>query len=235
MNQKLNKKSLKKSINKIAVLLFCFGLCLSGCSARQYELELLAAVPDVSFAEAEESSAESPVIAAEEPDRNYFVHICGAVVKPGVYEVASESRIFEVLALAGGFAADAAVDAVNLAMAVMDGSKILIPTEAEVFALEAADSPYSAWISLEEAGPWVSREEAGTASLGSASELTGMVNINTASLDTLMTLPGIGKAKAESIILYREEKGKFAVIEDIMKITGIKDAVFSKIKDQICV
>ena len=61
------------------------------------------------------------------------------------------------------------------------------------------------------------------------------VNINTASKEELMTLPGIGESKAEKIITYRNENGPFSSIEGIMQISGIKDGMFNKIKDRICV
>ena len=233
-------KKMDKKLHMI-LLLFCVGISLSACKTKQYELELLSAVSDTLDEETDEAISAFPIVVTEEPNRYYFVHICGAVVSPGVYEVASESRIFEVLHLAGGFTDDAAVDAVNLAMPVTDGSKIVIPTYEEIAALKVSDQQVSDWqasdwqVSDQPFSAWISSEAAGKANEDTASELTGLVNINTASLDSLMTLPGIGKSKAESIISYREEKGKFAVIEDIMKITGIKDAVFSKIKDRICV
>ena len=64
---------------------------------------------------------------------------------------------------------------------------------------------------------------------------TGKVNLNTAAKEQLMTLTGIGEAKAIAIIAYREEKGKFQKPEDLMNIPGIKEGVFDKIKSQICV
>lgn len=64
---------------------------------------------------------------------------------------------------------------------------------------------------------------------------TELVNINKASMDELMTLPGIGQSKAEAIISYRESGGRFETIEDIMNVSGIKDAAFNKIKELICV
>jgi len=222
MNKKLN----------IIILLLCFSFFLSACKTKQYETMLLITETDAAFTESDVSNAdagmsESTVIKTEEELKSsYFVHICGAVRYPGVYEVASESRVFEVLNLAGGFTDEAATDAVNLAMLVIDGSKIQIPTLEEVTAMSEASNG-------QDKTDWVSK---GSDSASNVNEqLTILVNINTASLETLMTLPGIGKVKAESIIIYREEKGRFTVIEDIMKITGIKDAVFGKIRDKICV
>ena len=214
------KEKMKIKLNKI-VLLLCFSIFLSACNTKQYEIELVSTQPDESHGESYAISDEVEGAVMEAlSDSLYFVHICGAVINPGVYEVTSGSRIFEVLNLAGGFTDDAATDAVNLAMMVIDGSKIQIPTVEEMM----AEPPDATWVSGEQ-----------QAETGNTKVQTDLVNINTAPLESLMTLPGIGKAKAESIIRYREEKGRFNVIEDIMKISGIKDAVFGKIKDKICV
>jgi len=218
MNKKFN----------IIILLLCLSFFLSACKTKQYETMLLINGNDAACTESDVSNADAGMSneTEEELKSSYFVHICGAVLNPGVYEVSSESRVFEVLNLAGGFTDEAATDAVNLAMLVIDGSKIQIPTLEEVTAMSGASNG-------QDKTDWGSK---GSGNPVNGSEaLTNLVNINTASLETLMTLPGIGKVKAESIILYREEKGRFTVIEDIMKITGIKDAVFGKIKDRICV
>ena len=106
---------------------------------------------------------------------------------------------------------DAAADSVNLARNVSDGEQIYIPTEEEASAGAAGSGP------------------------ASAGAQQGKVNINTASLEELMTLTGIGEAKAESIIRYREENGGFRKPEDLMEISGIKEGVFEKIKDDIII
>jgi competence protein ComEA len=142
----------------------------------------------------------------EKPD-TVFVYICGAVVSPGVYEVEAGSRICDVLELAGGFSEDAGTDYLNLAETVCDGEKVYVPT---------ADELEVELIAEEEAD-------------------SGKININTATKEQLVTLPGIGESKADSIISYRSEHGGFSSIEEIMEIPGIKDAVFSKIKELITV
>ncbi len=138
---------------------------------------------------------------ADEP--GYFVHICGEVNQPGVYELPEGSRVFEAVEAAGGFTESAASDSLNLAQKVSDGMKLVVLSENEAEAL------------LEESG--------------------GLVNINTASKEQLMTLTGIGESRAEDIIRFREESGGFEKIEDIMKVPGIKNAGFQKIKDRITV
>lgn len=137
----------------------------------------------------------------------FFVHICGEVKNPGVYELPEGSRIFEAVEAAGGLTAQAAESSMNLAEKITDGMQIVILSREEMEMQESA-----------------ARETA-----------SGLVNINTASREQLMTLPGIGESRADDIIRYREESGGFQTIEDIKKVSGIKDAAFQKIKDSITV
>ena len=230
-------------LNTVIIVLFsCHLIYLSACAGKQYDIELLPAAPeatDISELDTvhpeEDLPAESPNIPDDEnlPDAPCYVHICGAVAKPGVYELPAGSRIFELLTLAGGFSEDAATDAVNLAMPVIDGSKVQIPTVAEM----AAQAPEEQeWVSVDPGNAGQTSGLTGSVNQGTATDAqSALVNINTATADALMSLPGIGKSKADSIIAYREEKGKFSRVEDIMNITGIKEGVFNKIKDMICV
>ena len=145
------------------------------------------------------------------------VYVCGAVQRPDVYEISADSRIVDAVSAAGGFAIDAYPEAMNLAETVSDGSRIYVPTKEEVDALAVVYS------------------DTGSGSGDTTSDSTGRVNINTATLEELTTLPGIGDTRARAIIDYREQNGAFGNIEDIMKVTGIKEKSFSKIKDSICV
>lgn len=133
------------------------------------------------------------------------VYVCGAVLNPGVVEIPQGSRVEDALQAAGGFGADAGREAVNLADWVSDGQKLYFPT---------ADEAESAT---------------------EAEETRGLVNINTADVATLCTLPGIGESRAQDIISYREANGSFASCEDIMKVSGIKTAAYEKIRDKITV
>lgn len=140
-----------------------------------------------------------------EPATEIFVYVCGAVKEPGVVRLAEDSRAADALAVAGGFREDAAQDAVNLAARLTDGEKLYFPT-------------------LEEATAQASEKTS-----------TGLVNINTADKEALCSLPGIGEAKAEDILRYREEYGSFGSCEDIMLVPGIKTSVYNKIKEKITV
>lgn len=158
----------------------------------------------------------SEVVENSETDAIY-VYICGEVTNPGVYELAEDSRIYEAVDAAGGFTENAARECVNLASKVSDGMQITIYNKEE-----AASLPSNSGAAGGNAG------QEGTSG-------SGLVNLNTATKEELMTLKGIGEAKAEDIIRYREKSGGFKKIEDIMKISGIKEAGFQKIKDSITV
>lgn len=141
------------------------------------------------------------------------VYVCGAVVCPGVYELPPASRADDAVKAAGGFDDGADDTYINLAAIVEDGTKLMIPTKDEVKNGLVADNSDS------------------TNSYGS----NGLININKATKEELKTIPGIGEKVAGKIIDYREKNGDFACIEDIMKVAGIKDKLFSKIKEYITV
>lgn len=172
------------------------------------------------FTENVHAAVEEPVLQQDTTNNkannaDIYIHICGEVNKPGVYKVEENTRLIDVIELADGLTKDAAGDFVNQAATVYDGQRIYIPSVEEM--------------------------KAETLSIGSleddvnVTKSDGKVNINTASMEELMTLTGIGKAKAESILAYRQRCGKFTTIEEIKNIDGIKDAVFRKISDKITV
>lgn len=139
--------------------------------------------------------------------KTIFIQITGAIHKPGVYEVCEGERIFKVVEQAGGLLEEASFESINQAMMAEDGQVIHVLTKEEYQNVQEPDIQDS----------------------------NSKVNINRASKEQLMTLPGIGEGKAAQIIEYRQEHGSFAKIEDIMKISGIKEHLFEKIKDAICV
>ncbi len=155
-----------------------------------------------------------------------FVHVCGQVRYPGVYELKEGQRVFEAIEMAGGFGDNAAEDYLNLAEPVWDGMRLEVPDREQV-----PDTEWEARTGVQSG----SREKAGISLDGGTAPSSGKVNLNTATKEELMTLRGIGEARAEDIIRYREEQGGFGRIEDIMEISGIKDAAFQKIKDDIIV
>ena len=143
----------------------------------------------------------------DDSNTGIYVHICGAVINPGVYQVPAGTRVYQALELAGGSSDDAYLSGINLADKLADGQKVYIPSEGE--------------------------NAEGILSTDSGGVQSVMVNINTASEAELMTLPGIGQSRAKDIINYRVKNGLFESIDDIMKVSGIKEAAFEKIKDLI--
>ena len=168
----------------------------------------------------------------EEATVSCMVHVCGAVERPGVYELPQGSRIYQAIEYAGGLRDEADPDYLNQADFVSDGEKVYVPTREEVTEMDGrlqivlgqSDESGGAYSAL---GTGSQSQEEQSAS--------GLVNLNTASEDQLCTLPGIGSSKARSIIAYREEHGSFDRIESVMNVAGIKDGLFQKIKAYITV
>lgn len=205
---------------KICVIIICMltaGVCYS-CKKDEGE----APMTELKFAQSEELLSETAGSGELDPQQVgqsqetqetlplCYVHICGEVKQPGVYELREGQRVFQAVEMAGGFTEDAAAEFLNMAQVIQDGMKLVVPSISQV---ENQLIPQEI----------------------SQSQETLKININTASKEQLMTLKGIGESRAEDIIRFREEQGNFKKIEDIMKIPGIKDAAFQKIKDDITV
>lgn len=143
----------------------------------------------------------------------FAVYVSGAVKTPGVYPLPAGSRVEDALAVGGGPTADADLDHVNLAARLSDGAQVYIPFMGEF-------------------GPEILTLN-GT--VGLVDPLAGLININEASVEELDALPGIGPALAGRIIAYREERGPFTAIENIMDVSGIGPACFENIQSLITV
>lgn len=149
------------------------------------------------------------------------VYVCGAVVNPGVYYLEHDAIYQDALDLAGGFLENSAQGYVNLAKSVSSGEKIYFPFLEEVDGLSLIPGNEDSF------GDWTD---------GSVAESgQKMININTADETQLMTLPGIGRSKAQAIISYRQEHGAFSKVEDVKKVTGIKAGTYENIKEFISV
>ncbi len=218
---------------RYAGLLFAVLFILCGCT-RKEELLLLdeeAAPLEVNQAEEMQSgeasageTAEGTSVPSEEADSPeksdmIYVHVCGAVLRSGVYELEAGSRVYEAVQAAGGFAEDADKNYVNQAQELSDGIKLVIPT------LEEAAAKIQAGIT-EDTFP-AGAEEGGQAAQD------GRININTASETQLCEIPGVGKTRAAAILAYREAHGGFQKPEDIMKVDGIGEGMYGKMKDSI--
>lgn len=204
MNLEYNK--IRRVIEIVTVILISciFFFACSGGNAK--DREILSFFEEESSAEAE-SEIFSPAPATEIKEQTVWVYVCGAVNHPGVYELSVDARKADALNAAGGFTEDAATDAVNLAAHIEDADMLRIPHVGEV--CEPEENGFE------------------------QTEMMRKVNINTASVSELMTLPGIGKSKAEAITEYRKKAGGFSCTEDLMKVPGIKEGTFEGIKEQI--
>ncbi len=167
------------------------------------------------------SSSASPSAAEASPAADALVYVCGAVRTPGVVRVPAGARVADALDLAGGPTSRAELAAVNLAAKVVDGQQILVPEKGQAAAAPATASAAGAGSST---GAGLAAAPAG-----------GLVNINTATLEQLDALQGVGPSTAQKIIDYRTANGPFSSIDDIKNVSGIGDAKFAAMKDAITV
>lgn len=151
------------------------------------------------------------------------VHISGGVVKPGVYELPQGSRLQDAVRVAGGLLASADSNMLNLAANLKDGERLFIPT------LAPTQAPVSAQANPNEVRLAV------PLSIVPEATISGKVNINTASVDELDQLPGIGPVTAQKIVEHRQANGLFQSVEAIMDVSGIGPAMYEKLKDLITV
>ena len=135
------------------------------------------------------------------------VHAAGAVVRPGVYELRAGARVQDLVAAAGGAAPDAQLDRLNLAARLVDGSQVYVPRAGEAAAPAAA-------------GPGAP---------------DGPLDLNTATVEQLEELPGVGPATAQAIVTAREELGGFRSVEDLLDVRGIGPAKFEALRDLVTV
>ena len=192
---------------------------------------------DSEVAELAEINSSETNSAKKDPDsgqtnsesQTCYVYVCGAIVSPGVYEVECDTRICEVIQFAGGLTAEAETTCINQALAVYDGLMLNIPT---------VEQWTNGEFYLDEKGFPIQRQKS-EQSIDAVDKVVesavndGKIDINTATVEQLCTLPGVGTTRAESIIAYREEHGGFKKIEDIKNVAGIKDGLFKKIKEKI--
>lgn len=146
----------------------------------------------------------SAAVVSAAPEGLVLVHLLGAVVKPGLYELREGDRAVDAVAAAGGFTPEADAAGINLARIVADGEQIVVPVLGAV-----------------------------PASVPPGSPADGLVDLNTADAASLDTLPGVGPATAQAILDWRDERGRFASIEDLMSVSGIGEKTFAALEDLV--
>lgn len=223
---------LVKSFGKkyfLLIIMFLLSLTSLGFSlyntyylTNQYSKETVTQ-PDNSL---EESSKELESI----PEEKYYVDIKGYVKKPGVYEVSKTSIVNDCLKLAGGLLKNADTTTINLSKPVSAAMVIYVPKKNEVI---KSTTDKTTTTTTEIPNNAAIPDNSNTSSDTSSATLNLKINLNTASKEELTKLSGIGEAKAQDIIDYRNTNGSFKTIEEIKNISGIGDALFAKIKDNI--
>lgn len=216
---------------KIVILVVTFAMTFCGCGRKEKAVFTdteFSAVSSTTEGSSDHETDGSGAGCAEDgantgqtvlPAKGYrtiLVFVCGAVQCEGVYELPEGSRVIDAVNAAGGYRKDADSAYINQAEYVYDAQKVEIPTEEEAREL---------------------REEgmSGSAQDPDSASGDGRININTANMDELMRIPGIGESKAGKILEYREEHGRFGSTEEIMNISGIGSGNYEKMKDYISV
>lgn len=235
---------------------------LSACSSKSYlqkSQEQTAAEKSNGNNSTEGSQSEKNESTKDEASKgdksdDCYIQITGAVNKPGVYQCAKGTRLFQLVDMAGGFRVDSYTDNLNLASEVYDGDKILIYTlddanyilftggELNSFdssgnsgSASGASGNGSSSSASGGSGSSGSSGSSGNSSSSSSAGTGGQVNINTASLEELTTLTGIGETRARAIIEYRQQAGGFSSKEELKNVSGIGETTYGKLSDQICV
>lgn len=145
-------------------------------------------------------------VKTEKLEDNIIIDISGEIKNPGIYKMKGKVRLYEIIDKAGGLKEEANINSINQARYVKDGEKIIIPSSRNSQGMDKE----------------------------SISNENNLVNINTASKEELLKLPGIGEVTAEKIINYRDNNN-FTKIEDLKNVNGIGIATYNKLKDLICV
>lgn len=218
---------MKKRTIFICMIAVVSAFLLAGCG-RKDAYVISGETLDESLADA--SSVDETVLDSG-PSATIYVDVDGAVLRPGVYSLPDNARVFDAVDAAGGLLPEACSEILNQAEHVSDGQKLYIMTKEE-------------WEVPKELGgsqEWTGTQE-GTGKQGQngtqgtqkqAEQDDGLVDLNRATESELCTLPGIGQTRAQAIIAYREASGGFRSIDEIQNVSGIKSGTYEKIKNKI--
>ena len=221
---------MKKKIIYIIIFLVLVAFIFSFGFSKKEEVVKAEMINENSNIEKKENIKENKSI---ESNNIIKVDIKGAVKKPGVYEISSEKRVIDVISLAGGLNSNANTNYVNLSTKLKDEMVIWIYTNDDISKLELEQSSVK-YMVKECNCPTVDN----TTCLNDKKEENNissdrLIDINKASLEELITLSGIGEGKAKQIIEYRDKNGSFKTIDDIKNVSGIGEALYNKIKENI--
>ncbi|MEE0106763.1 MAG: ComEA family DNA-binding protein [Lachnospiraceae bacterium] len=200
---------MKKQIILLGIVVLMMLVGCTGCKKQSY----LETQSDLQEEHTKSADTTEEKKQQTEQVTEIYVQIDGAVKKPGVYTFSEESRVYELIEAAGGLLPEAYDLGINQAKRLADGEKIYVYTKEEI------------------------ENGAGTTDTQNPRGQTddGKININTASVEELMTLSGIGETRAKDIIAYRNAHGAFSLPEDLKNVSGIGDSTYNKIADAIIV
>ena len=203
------ENKVKKQIILLGIVVLMMLVGCTGCKKQSY----LETQSDLQEEHTKSADTTEEKKQQTEQVTEIYVQIDGAVKKPGVYTFSEESRVYELIEAAGGLLPEAYDLGINQAKRLADGEKIYVYTKEEI------------------------ENGAGTTDTQNPRGQTddGKININTASVEELMTLSGIGETRAKDIIAYRNAHGAFSLPEDLKNVSGIGDSTYNKIADAIIV
>lgn len=230
-------KIIKKNLLWVTIGILLIGVCClfflkwSLLENKKIELDL----EEPLLEEKEEKQEEKKETEEQEEIKKVFVDMKGAVQNPGVYEIEEGKKVIDVVGLAGGFTDSANTSLINLAKQVKNEMVIIIYTNEEVKqameeqTIEKVVDNQCICPQIKNDACLIKEEQE------KIDNSQGQVNLNTASLEELQTLPGIGESKAQAIIEYRSKVGLFKTIEELKEVSGIGEALFEKVKDYITI
>jgi competence protein ComEA len=172
-------------------------------------LAVLVVAGRIAFRDAEGHSAPPAVVAMRAtpaPAKKFLVHVVGGVRRPGLYRLDDGSRVDDAIRMAGGPKPKAALELINLAAPVADGQQVIVPVKGKAGAVGAVDVP------------------------GAPPQ---PVHLNSATLEELDTLPGIGPVTAQKILDYRTEHGAFSSVDELDSVPGIGPARLAELKELV--
>ena len=203
------ENKVKKQIILLGIVVLMMLVGCTGCKKQSY----LETQSDLQEEHTKSADTTEEKKQQTEQVTEIYVQVDGAVKKPGVYTFSEESRVYELIEAAGGLLPEAYDLGINQAKRLADGEKIYVYTKEEI------------------------ENGAGTTDTQNPQGQTddGKININTASVEELVTLSGIGETRAKDIIAYRNAHGAFSSPEDLKNVSGIGDSTYNKIADAIIV
>ena len=222
--------SIKKIIKVVLLLVIIIGMSIYGIvSFKKQERK------SISIRDNIDEPKSNSIIKKDKPTGNLIVDIKGEINSPGIYKVNKNTRVIDVINLAGGLTEYADTSVINLSKKVLDEMVIIIYSKEEVNNFLETKQQESIKQSICTNDEVINGACITTETNGEEKSISGKININTATVEELQTLPGIGETKAKNIIEYRNNNGNFTKPEDILEVPGIGNSIYDQIKENITV